>query len=215
MPTSDVFASPSGSPFNEESAMSASSLASRRASSMPNALTISIDRAKSPGAFSNRPLIKPRNSSPVPFSFRRSANRMGAVRLPVAKSCPCGFPSCASVCVKSRISSTTWNAKPRCLPYSYMSTLMSSLTPLNTAALLQLAAISDAVLLWLFSRYSSRVTSTLYRDPACDISPSAKSAMTCEINLITSRLSRLARYQEDCANRKSPARIATRVPYNV
>ena len=101
------------------------------------------------------------------------------------------------------------------MPYSYMSTLMSSETPEKTAALLHDAAMSDAVLLWLFSRYSSSVMSTLYSAPACEISPSAKSAMTCEMSLITSRLSRFARYQEDCAKRKSPARIATRVPYSV
>ena len=113
------------------------------------------------------------------------------------------------------MSSTTWNAKPKCLPYSYMSTLMSSDTSENTAALLHDAAIKEAVLLWLFSRYSSNVMSTLYKAPACEISPSAKSAMTWEISLITSRLSKLARYHEDCAKRKSPAKIATLVPYRV
>ena len=38
--------------------------------------------------------------------------------------------------------------------------------------------------------------------------------LTWEISLMTSRLSRLARNQEDWANRKSPARTATRVPYS-
>eukprot|EP00982_Pelagococcus_subviridis_P003965 29007-Pelagococcus_subviridis.AAC.1 len=96
-----------------------------------------------------------------------------------------------------------------------MSTLMSSLTSENTAADLQLAAMSDAVLLCDFSRYPSRVTSQLNSAPAWEISPSAKSAMTCEMSLITSRLSKFARYHDDCAKRKSPARIATRVPYSV
>lgn len=31
----------------------------------------------------------------------------GAVRLPLARSCPCGLPSCSLVCVKSKMSSTT------------------------------------------------------------------------------------------------------------
>lgn len=30
----------------------------------------------------------------------------------------CGLPSCSEVCVKSRMSSTTWNARPRWRPYS-------------------------------------------------------------------------------------------------
>ena len=37
---------------------------------------------------------------------------------------------------------------------------------------------------------------------------------TWEMSLMTSRLSRFARNQEDWANRKSPARTATRVPYS-
>ena len=44
----------------------------------------------------------------------------GAVRLPLARSWPCGLPSCSVDCVKSRMSSTTWKARPRCLTYAYM-----------------------------------------------------------------------------------------------
>mmetsp|Transcript_6096 Transcript_6096/g.15542 ORF Transcript_6096/g.15542 Transcript_6096/m.15542 type:complete len:255 (-) Transcript_6096:344-1108(-) len=209
MATRERLASPSGSALSAARLMSASSFASLRASSMPNSVTMLMAFSKSPSP-SNWLTIIARSSG-----LRRSANSVGAVRLPDARSWPWGLPSCSSVCVKSRMSSTTWKARPRCLPYSYMSILTSSVTSLNTAALLQLAAIRLAVLLWDFSRYSSSVRSQLNSAPACEISPSAKSAMTCEISLITSRLSRFARYHEDCANRKSPARMATRVPYSV
>mmetsp|Transcript_10280 Transcript_10280/g.31424 ORF Transcript_10280/g.31424 Transcript_10280/m.31424 type:complete len:234 (+) Transcript_10280:3052-3753(+) len=55
--------------------------------------------------------------------------------------------------------------------------------------------------------------STSKRDEAWAISPSAKSAITWEMSLMTSRLFKLARNHEDWAKRKSPARTATRVPY--
>ena len=58
----------------------------------------------------------------------------------------CGLPNCSAVCVKSRMSSMIWNARPRCRPYSNILSLTSSEQPLNTAADLQLAAMRDAVL---------------------------------------------------------------------
>ena len=43
---------------------------------------------------------------------------------------------------------------------------------------------------------------------ACCASPSAKSVIILEIILTTSKLFKFAKYHEDCANKKSPARIA-------
>ncbi|KAF9666642.1 hypothetical protein SADUNF_Sadunf16G0250100 [Salix dunnii] len=44
------------------------------------------------------------------------ANITGAVRFPLARSLPAGFPSCSADCVKSNMSSTTWKDRPRFLP---------------------------------------------------------------------------------------------------
>ena len=38
-----------------------------------------------------------------------------------------GLPSCSVDCVKSRTSSTIWNARPKCLPYSNIASFTSSL----------------------------------------------------------------------------------------
>eukprot|EP00982_Pelagococcus_subviridis_P003966 29007-Pelagococcus_subviridis.AAC.2 len=101
MSTSDCFASPSGSPFNAASAMSASSLANVRASSIPTSFTIAIAFSRSPS------VLNCDSTSARSDASRRSAKIVGAVRFPLARSCPCGFPSCSSVCVKSKMSSTT------------------------------------------------------------------------------------------------------------
>ena len=53
----------------------------------------------------------------------------------------CGFPSCSVVCVKSRMSSTTWNASPKWRPYSNMAFFTVSSTPPNTAADLHSSAL--------------------------------------------------------------------------
>nr|ACR35786.1 unknown [Zea mays] len=77
----------------------------------------------------------------------RSARITGAVRLPLARSLPAaGFPSCSADCVRSRMSSTTWNARPRFRPYSYICSHTPLPTPLKMAADLVLAAIREAVL---------------------------------------------------------------------
>ena len=66
-----------------------------------------------------------------------------------------------------------------------MAALVSSSHSENTAAERHEAAMREAVLKKLFSRYASMVRSVSNSAVACEISPLAKSAMTWEMSLIT------------------------------
>jgi len=82
-----------------------------------------------------------------------------------------------------------------------MQCFTSSSTLLKTAAERHDAAIRVAVLRKIFSSYFSSLVSVSNSVPAWRISPDAKSLITWLMSLITSRFSRWARCQEDCAKR--------------
>ena len=73
---------------------------------------IMILRALSKSSFSASSLLIRTDN----FSLSSKAYKTGAVRYPLARSLPAGLPSCLSFPVKSRISSTTWKARPIFLP---------------------------------------------------------------------------------------------------
>ncbi|WVZ00090.1 hypothetical protein V8G54_026159 [Vigna mungo] len=107
---------------------------------LPQLLTILMASSREPPSLNSDSMIS------LNFGSFSSANITGAVRLPLARSLPEGFPSCSADCVKSKMSSTIWKDRPRFLPYSYIFSVMPLSAPLKIAAPLELAAIKDAVL---------------------------------------------------------------------
>mmetsp|Transcript_1031 Transcript_1031/g.1474 ORF Transcript_1031/g.1474 Transcript_1031/m.1474 type:complete len:218 (+) Transcript_1031:791-1444(+) len=172
------------------------------------------------------PLASAMSSSAI-FLDSSRPTRLGYVALPTASSLPAVLPSCSEVCVQSRMSSTTWKARPMSCAYLPRRATSSSPAPAKMAPEVTDTSSSAPVLCaWMYLSVSS-VTSSA---PA----PSDMMSTTCPptspslpTHLPTSTSTRSVRsagttlgvlrpmYSKARLSSASPARMAISSPYTL